>query len=91
MRFPGLLFLLWMGASLARADMIPVSDALFLGSVLDETWDIRNAYSKGYIEGMVPLTDVDLSVNVKAPGPVPCSTSTQAFIRHRRRQCGPAF
>lgn len=89
----GLLFLMAFGAAAfnAAADIIPASDPTFLGSVLDETWDTRAAASHGYIDGMMPLSDVDLTVLVKTPGVVALHFDTSIYPPTQADGAGPTF
>jgi lysophospholipase L1-like esterase len=63
------------------AQTIPASDATFLGSVLDETWDVSHAVASGYIDGMMPASDVDLTVVIAPahPGPVVLRFDPKAY------------
>src|ERR1700761_8318020 len=70
-----LLVTVWLAALLGRtfaaetqSQSIPVSDPLLLGSVLDETWDTSHAASEGYIDCMMSLSDVDLTVSMSQAG-----------------------
>jgi len=78
-------------AATARADFVPASNPLFLGSVLDETWDTRFATSKGYIDGLLPLSDVDLTVNLKIAGPVALRFDTSIYPPNQPAGAGPIF
>jgi hypothetical protein len=75
----------------AAADIIPASDPTFLGSVLSETWDTRAAAAHGYIDGMMPLSDVDLTVLIKNPGVVALHFDTSIYPQTQGDGAGPTF
>jgi hypothetical protein len=81
----------WMGDGAARGDLIPASDATFLGSVLAETWDTRFAAARGYIDGMMPLSDVDLNVDLPRTGKVSLHFDTSIYPTGQSATAGPTF
>jgi hypothetical protein len=90
----GTLFLLaasLLAGRVAAADLIPASDPIFLGSVLDETWDTRAAAAHGYIDGMMPLSDIDLTVLLRTPGVVALHFDTSIYAPTQADGAGPTF
>ena len=76
-------------ASDAAEKIIPASDGTFLGSVLEETWDTSHAASKGYVDCMMPLSDVDLSVMLKTAGAVKLNFDTSVYAANQAANAGP--
>ena len=69
---------------------ISASDPIFLGSVLNETWDTSHA-SSGYIDCMMPCSDVDLSVTLVTPGPVTLHFDTIVYNPNQAPAAGPQW
>jgi hypothetical protein len=91
----GILSLLVFGALLsaravANGVTISASDRTFLGSVLDETWDVGHA-SAGYIDCMMPASDVDLTVALSTPGPVTLNFDTSVYQSAQGDGAGPRW
>ena len=70
---------------------VAASDATFLGSVLDETWDISHAVSSGYIDCMMPASDVDLTVKLSTPGPVSLDFDRSVYNPKQNPGAGPRW
>ena len=77
-------------ASLA-AKTIPASDATFLGSVLDEVWDTSHAAASGYVDSVLPLTDVDLTVTLPTAGPVVLHFDPRVYTPQQNPATGPRW
>jgi hypothetical protein len=69
---------------------IPASDPTFLGSVLDETWDVRHA-AAGYIDCMMPASDVDLAVAISTPGAITLRFDTSVYPPGQSAGAGPRW
>jgi len=70
---------------------VAASDARFLGSVLDETWDTSHAASSGYIDCMMPASDVDLTVNISTLGPVSLDFDRSVYNPKQNPGAGPRW
>jgi hypothetical protein len=63
----------------STSQTIPASNPLFVNSVLGESWDTSHAATSGYIDCMMPLSDVDLTVSLRQPGPVRLNFDTKVY------------
>jgi hypothetical protein len=70
---------------------IPVSDPLLLGSVLDETWDTSHAATEGYIDCMMSLSDVDLTVLMTQAGSVTLDFDPRVYAPTQAATAGPIW
>jgi lysophospholipase L1-like esterase len=70
---------------------IPASDPLFLGSVLEETWDVSHAAKQGYIDCMMSLSDVDLSVAMTKAGSVTLNFDASIYAPDQSPTAGPIW
>jgi lysophospholipase L1-like esterase len=90
-----ILFLAGIGFTLSSTGSagktIPASDATFLGSVLDETWDVSHAAESGHIDSVLPLSDVDLTVTLAAPGPVTLHFDPRVYDPGQNPATGPRW
>jgi hypothetical protein len=75
----------------AAAKTIPASDATFLGSVLDEAWDTSHAAGSGYIDCVLPLSDVDLTVTLPTGGPITLQFDPRMYYGHQLPTPGPRW
>ena len=80
-----------MPTGVVNAKTIPASDALFLGSVLEETWDVRHAAEGGYIECMMPLSDVDLTVVLEKGGSIMLNFDPGVYAFDQVATAGPVW
>ena len=94
----GLFFTFIMGALIganaqknAAPVSVPASDPLFLGSVLDETWDISHAAKQGYIDCIMSLSDVDLSVVMTRDGSVTLNFDASIYPPTQLASAGPIW
>jgi hypothetical protein len=72
-------------------ELVPASDPIFLGSVLDETWDVSHAAKQGYIDCMMSLSDVDLTVVLSKPGPVILNFDPSVYDAVQPAGAGPTW
>jgi hypothetical protein len=92
-----LLFTFFLVALIANAmdkpgpKTIPASDPLFLGSVLGETWDIRHAAQQGYVDCIMSLSDVDLSVVLTKAGSVILNFDGSIYAPSQSATAGPIW
>jgi hypothetical protein len=70
---------------------IPASDPLFLGSVLAETWDVRQSATQGYIDCMMSLSDVDLTVVITKSGSVTLNFDVSIYAPNQSATAGPMW
>jgi hypothetical protein len=70
---------------------IPVSDPVLLGSVLDETWDTSHAATEGYIDCMMSLSDVDLTVLMTEAGLVTLNFDPRVYSPTQPATAGPIW
>lgn len=70
---------------------IPASDPLFLGSVLDETWDVSQAATQGYIDCVMSLSDVDLTVVITKAGSVTLNFDGSVYTPNQSATAGPIW
>jgi hypothetical protein len=70
---------------------IPASDPLFLGSVLAETWDVSQAGTRGYIDCMMSLSDVDLTVVITKAGSVTLNFDGSIYAPNQSATAGPIW
>jgi len=68
---------------------VPASDPLFLGSVLDETWDVSHAAKDGSIDCMNSLSDVDLNVAMPNAGVVTLNFDPSVYAPSQNPLAGP--
>jgi hypothetical protein len=87
MAFTGLAYT----ADTAGSKTIPASDPLFLGSVLDETWDTSHAETEGYIDCMMSLSDVDLTVLMTEAGSVTLNFDPRVYALTQPATAGPMW
>lgn len=73
------------------ANTIPASDPTFLGSVLDETWDTSHAATQAYIDCMMSLSDVDLSVVMSKGGSVTLNFDPGVYAPTQSSTAGPIW
>jgi hypothetical protein len=78
-------------ANTAGAKTIPASNPLFLGSVLDETWDTSHAETEGYIDCMMSLSDVDLTVLMTEAGSVTLNFDPRVYALTQPATAGPMW
>jgi hypothetical protein len=71
--------------------IIPASDPLLLGSVLDETWDTSHAETEGYIDCMMSLSDVDLAVLMTIAGAVTLNFDPHVYAPTQPATAGPIW
>ena len=78
-------------ADAAGPNIIPVSDPLLLGAVLDETWDTSHAATEGYIDCMMSLSDVDLTVLMTKAGSVTLNFDPRVYAPNQPATSGPIW
>src|ERR1700722_192935 len=78
-------------ADTAALKTIPASDPLFLSSVLPETWDISHAKTEGYIDCMMSLSDVDLTVLMTKAGTVTLNFDPRVYAPTQPATAGPIW
>ncbi|HET6220448.1 MAG TPA: SGNH/GDSL hydrolase family protein [Acidobacteriaceae bacterium] len=79
------------GAETPGPKTISVSDPLILSSVLDETWDISHAATEGYIDCMMSLSDVDLTVLMTKAGSVTLNFDPRVYAPSQPATAGPIW
>ena len=79
------------GAGVRPGIVIRASDPRFLGSVLDETWDVRPAATKGYIDCIMSLSDVDLNLELTEPGAVSLHFDRRVYAPTQSASAGPIW
>jgi hypothetical protein len=70
---------------------IPTSDPLVLSSVLDETWDTSHAETGDYIDCMMSLSDVDLTVLMTKAGSVTLNFDPRVYAPTQPATAGPIW
>jgi hypothetical protein len=78
-------------ADTAALKTIPASDPIFLSSVLPETWDISHAKTEGYIDCMMSLSDVDLTVLMTQTGTVTLNFDPRVYAPTQPATAGPIW
>jgi hypothetical protein len=71
--------------------LVPASDPNFLGSVLEETWDISHAAKDNSIDCMMSLSDIDLTVVLTKPGPVVLNFDPNVYDPAQKAETGPTW
>jgi hypothetical protein len=88
-----LIALAWSGSAAAETGpkTISAADPFFLGSVLDETWDLSHAQKDGTIDCMMSLSDVDLSVVMTKAGSVTLNFDPRVYAATQLVTAGPIW